>query len=54
MSLIVYSVTCSTKSFTLTIALFLFIFVGIICELAMVPDVYILLSPQEEDVQFPF
>ena len=47
-----YSVTCSTKILTFAIAPFLFIFVGMICEFAMVPEVYILLSPQEEEVHF--
>ena len=31
---------------------FLLILVGILCEFAMVPGVYILLSPQEDDVQY--
>ena len=47
-----YCITCSTKIFTLTITPFLFLFVGLICEFAMVPGVYILLSPQEEEVRF--
>ena len=46
------SITCSTKILTLAIAPFLFIFVGIICEFAMVPGVYILLSPAEEEVHY--
>ena len=45
-----YCITCSTKILTLAIAPFLFISVGVICEFAMVPHVYILLSPQEEEV----
>ena len=48
-----YSITCSTESFTLATAPFLFIFVGVICEFAMVPGVYILLSPQEEEIHYP-
>ena len=47
-----YSITCSNKILTLAIAPFLFIFVGVICEFAMVPGVYILLSPQEEEVHY--
>ena len=45
-----YSITFSFKILTLEITPFLFIFVGIPCEFAMVSDVYILLSPQEEKV----
>ena len=45
-----YSITFSTKIFTLAITLFLFISVGVLRELAMLPDVYILLSPQEKEV----
>ena len=37
---------------TLAIAPFLFILVGILYEFAMVPGVYILLSPQEEETSF--
>ena len=44
-----YSITCSTKSLALPIAPFLFILVGVLCEFAMVPGMYILLSPQEEE-----
>ena len=47
-----YSITCSTEIFTLATAPFLFIFVGVICEFAMVPGVYILLSPQEEEIHY--
>ena len=36
-----YSITCSTKILTLAIAQF-FLLVGILCEFAMVPGVYIL------------
>ena len=45
-----YCITCSTKILTWAIALFLFILVGVVCEFAMVPGVYILLSPQEKEV----
>ena len=41
-----------TKIFTLAIAPCLFILVGVFCEFAMVPVVYILLSPQEEEVHY--
>ena len=41
-----YSITFSTKIIALAIAPFLFILVGILCEFAMVPGVYISLSPQ--------
>ena len=47
-----YSITCSIKILTLAIEPFLFIFFGVICEFAMVPGVYILLSPQEEEVHY--
>ena len=40
-----YSITCFTK-----ILPFLFILVSVLCAFVMVPDVYILLSPQEEEV----
>ena len=40
----------TTKILTLVIAPFLFILVGILFEFAMVPGVYILLSPREEEV----
>ena len=40
-----YSITCSTKILIFTIAPFLFMFVGIIFEFAMVPGVYILYCP---------
>ena len=47
-----FSIPSSTKSLTLATAPFLFILVGVlsVCEFAMVPGVYILLWPQEEDV----
>ena len=44
--------TRSTKILTLAIAWFLFIFVGVICEFVMVPGVYILLSPHEEEIYY--
>ena len=40
--------TCSTKILTLVITPFWFILPGVLCELAMVPGVYMLLSPKEE------
>ena len=45
-----YSITCSTKIFTFAIEPLLVILVGALCEFAMVPGVYILLFPQEEEV----
>ena len=47
-----YCIICFTKILTLAIAPFLFILVGIVCEFAIVPGVYILLSPQEEKVHY--
>ena len=44
-----YRIICFTKILTLAIAPFLFILVGAICEFAIIPDVYILFSPQEEE-----
>ena len=49
-----YTVTFSAKILTLGIAPFLFISVGIRCEFASVPDVYILLFPQEEEVHYSY
>ena len=46
------SITCSTEILTLTTSPILFILVGVLCELTMVPSVYILLSPQEEEVHY--
>ena len=40
-----------TLTHILAIMPLLFISVSILCEFARLPDVYILLSPQEEDVQ---
>ena len=45
-----YSIICYTKILTLAIATFLFILGGVLYEFAMVPSVYILLSPQKEQV----
>ena len=47
-----YSITYCTKILSLAIASFLFILVGVLCEFAMVPGVYILLSSQEEEVHY--
>ena len=46
------SIICSAKILTLAIVPFLSTLVGVLCEFAMVPDVYILLSSQEEEVQY--
>ena len=46
------SITCSIKIFILAIAPFLLILVDFLCEFAMVLCVYILLSPQEEEVHY--
>ena len=47
-----YSIPNSTKILALATVPFLFILVGVlsVCEFAMVPGVYILLFPQEEQV----
>ena len=47
-----YSIPNPTKTLTLATVPFLLILVGIlsVCEFAMVPGVYILLCPQEEEV----
>ena len=47
-----YRIFCFTAILTLAIAPFLFILVGAICELAIVPGVYILLPPQEDEVHY--
>ena len=47
-----YRIICFTKILTLAIAPFLFILVGVVCEFAIVPGVYNLLSPQEEQVHY--
>ena len=44
------SIPCSTKILTLVIALFLFILVGVLYEFAMGPGIYVLLSPQEQEL----
>ena len=51
-----FSIPSSTKSLTLATAPFLFILVGVlsVCEFTMVPGVYILLWPQEEDMRYSF
>ena len=50
-----YSIPSSTKILTLTTAPFLFTLVGVpsVREFAMVPEVYILLRPKEEEVHSP-
>ena len=45
-------IICFPKICTLAIAPFLFILVDVICEFAIVPGVYISLSPQEEEVHY--
>ena len=47
-----YSIPSSTKVLTLATVSFLFILASTlsVCETAMVPGVYILLCPQEEEV----
>ena len=45
------TVSLSSEILILAIAPLSFISVGILCELAMLPNVYILLSHQEEEVQ---
>ena len=49
-----YCITCSTKVLTLARASFLFILVDVIYEFGMVLSVYILLSPQEDNVDYSF
>ena len=44
------TVSLSTEILILAIVQVSLILVSILCELAMLPDVYILLSPQEEEV----
>ena len=44
MSLISYGITCSTKILNLAIGPLLLISVGVLCQFAMVPDVYMLLA----------
>ena len=45
-----YRIICFTRILTLAIASFLFILVDVVCEFAIVPGVYILLSLQEKEV----
>ena len=45
-----YSIICCTKILTLAITSFLFILVDVLCQFALVPGRYILLSTQEEEV----
>ena len=47
-----YRIICFTKILTLAVAPFLFILVGVICEFAIVPVVYILFTPREEEVHY--
>ena len=47
-----YRIICFTKILTLAVAPVWFILAGVICEFAKVPDVYISLSPQEEEVHY--
>ena len=49
-----YSITCFTKILTLAMSPFLFALVGVLSEFAMVPGVYLLLSPQEEEEECIF
>ena len=42
------TVSMSTEIVILAIALLLFISVGILCELAILPDVYVLVSPHDK------
>ena len=44
------TVSLSTEILILAVMQVSLILVSILCELAMLPDVYILLSPQEEEV----
>ena len=39
-----YSISCSTKILTLVIPPFLFILVGVLCEFAILPGMYILFT----------
>ena len=47
-----YRIICFTRILTLAIASFLFILVDVVCEFAIVPGVYILLSLQEKEVHY--
>ena len=46
-----FSITCSTKILTLAKAPCLVISVSVTCEFAIVPEVFILLLPDEEEVE---
>ena len=48
------SISFSAQIFILSITPLLFISDSILCEFAMLPDVYILLSPPEEEVHSSF
>ena len=48
------TVSLSTQIHILAIAPLLFTLVSILCEFSMLPDVYILLSPQEKEVHSSF
>ena len=48
-----YSIIFSTKILTLAAVPFLLILVGVLCEFAMVPDMYIWLTPKEGALFFP-
>ena len=50
MPLMFGSISFSAQILILSITPLLFISDSILCEFAMLPDVYILLSPQEEEV----
>ena len=45
-----YNITCSTRILNLALTPVLFMLVGVLCEFAMLLDVYILLSSAEEEV----
>ena len=47
-----YCIICFTKILTLAVAPFSFILVSVISEFAIVPSVYISLSPEEEEVHY--
>ena len=44
------SITCSTEMYNLAITAVLFILVDVFCEFAMLANVYILLSPEGEEI----
>ena len=47
-----YRIIYFTKILTLAVVPLWFILACVICEFAIVPDVYISLSPQEEEVHY--